>query len=284
MESPQTLEFYVYGDKRIYVRAKVDNNFYGNWHHIAGIYNGSSLQLYIDKKRVAATGFNGNISSTPFPLCIGREAETQDQGEYSGRLSKMIIDEVKVFPKAVNISIIGNEKKDAVLNLNFEKDTVDGSFYAVGLGGRTYGIVWPDRTPQPEINQIKKSGQPVKIDVIDIEKGSFRVINRHQFKKLNELEGQWELRVDGKPSQQGVFECDVAPGDTSEITIDYRRVRIDSREECLMTVSFVLKEDAAWAPKGHEIAWEQFKVPTDLFFVEEKPNDRKVSYKENKGS
>jgi len=284
MEDPQTLEFYIHNGKRISAKAKIGADFYGKWHHIAAICNGNSLQLYLDKKRVASTGFRGNINSTPFPLCIGREAETQDQGEHSGRLSKMIIDEVKVFPKTININAIENERKDAVLNLDFEKDTIDGSFYSVGLGGRTYGIVWPDRTPQPEINQIKKSGQPVKIDVIDVEKGRFRVINRHQFKNLNELEGQWDLRVDGKPSQHGIFECDVPPGDTSEITIDYRKVRIDSREECLMTVSFVLKEDAVWAEKGHEIAWDQFKVPTDLFFVEEKPNDRKVSYSESKST
>lgn len=282
MEDPRTLEFYLQSDKRISAKAKVNSDFYGNWHHIAGIYDGRSLQLYIDKKQVATSSFSGNISSTPFPLCIGREAETQDQGEYSGRLSKMVIDNVKIFPEAVRVGNIEQQTDGAVLHLDFEKDTTAGSFYAVGLGGRTYGIVWPDRTPQPEINQIKKSGQPVKIEVIDMANGRIEVINRHQFKNLKDQEGRWELRVDGKPSQRGIFECQAAPGDTAEVTIDYRRPRIDSREECLMLVSFVLKEDQSWAPKGHEIAWEQFKVPTDLYFVEEKLNDRKVSFSESK--
>ncbi len=281
MSDPQTLEFYIQGDERISARTRVDENFYNNWHHIAGIYDGRRLQLFIDQQRVASTAFNGNIRSTPFPLCIGRNADVHDQGEHSGRLSKMVIDEVKIFPKVVPVNRIDETFEGPVLNLSFEEDSTAGSFYAVGLGGRTYGIVWPDRTPQPELHQVKKSGQPVAIEAIDIINGRFRVINRHQFKNLEELEGQWELQVDGKPGQRGVFDCDLAPGDTTEITIDYRPVRIDSREECLMTISFRLQEETGWAPEGHEIAWEQFAVPTQFFFVEEPKTENKVSYAEN---
>jgi len=278
MADEKTLEFYVFSDKRISAKARVGDDFYDNWHHIAGICDGRSLQLYIDKKRVASTSFSGNIDSTPFPFCIGREAETQDQGEYSGRMSKMIIDDVKVFDKAIPVSEFDNaDAKSAVLNLDFESDVKDGHFYAVGLGGRTYGIVWPDRSPQPEINQIKKSGQPVKIEAIDIEKGLFKITNRHHFKNLSELGGVWQIFADGETSQRGFFDCDIPAGESGEIKIDYRRPRIDSKQECLMEVSFVLKEDLNWADKGHEIAWEQFKVPTDLFFVQEPENDHPVS-------
>ena len=282
MEDPQMLEFYIHSGKRVSAKAKVDDDFYGNWHHIAGIYDGSSLRLYIDQKQVARVPFDGQISSTPFPLCIGREAETQDQGEHSGRLSKMVIDEVKIFRKAIPVNQLNDARDGAVLRLNFEEDKKDGWFYAVGLGGRTYGVVWPDRTPQPEVFQMKKSGQPIKIDVIDIESGRFRVINRYQFRNLNTLQGSWELSIDGVVSQRGFFEADIAAGDTSEIRIEYRKPRIDSREECLLTVSFLTKEDKEWAASGHEIAWEQFKVPTDLFFVEEKTGVESVSYSENK--
>ena len=281
MSDPQTLEFYIQSGERISAKSKVNDDFYENWHHIAGIYDGRNVQLFIDQKRVAAVPFSGNIRSTPFPLCIGRNAEMQDQGEHSGRLSKMVIDEVKIFPKAVPVNRIDEDFDGTVLNLSFEEDRKNGWFYAVGLGGRTYGIVWPDRTPQPEIHQIKKSGQPVKIEVIDIKSGRFRVINRHQFKNLAELEGRWELHVDGKPGQRGVFECDLPAGDTTEIEIGYRPVRIDSREECLMTVSFNLKDETDWAKAGHEIAWEQFKVPTEYFFVDESANENKITYSEN---
>ncbi|MBQ4045055.1 MAG: hypothetical protein II627_01295, partial [Lachnospiraceae bacterium] len=30
-------------------------------------------------------------------------------------------------------------------------------YYSYGIGARTYGTIWPDRTVQPEIYQVKKS-------------------------------------------------------------------------------------------------------------------------------
>ncbi|MEN8115516.1 MAG: glycoside hydrolase family 2 TIM barrel-domain containing protein [Bacteroidota bacterium] len=281
MENPQTLEFYIHGDKRISAKAKVGNDFYGNWHHIAGIYNGKELQLYVDRKKTAGIRHNGNISSTPFPLCIGREAETHDQGEHSGRLSKMVIDEVRIFDRAVSISEFENVNAQAVLELDFESDKKEGDFYAVGLGGRTYGMVWPDREIQPELYQVKKSGQPVKLEVVDIESGLLKVTNWHHLKNLNELTGVWEIQVNGETTQRGFFECDVPPGESAEITIDYRRPRIESKSECLLLVSFQLKEDQPWAEEGHEIAWEQFRVPTDLYFVDEQENNKKGQVTEN---
>lgn len=281
MADAGTLEFYVHGNKRISAKAKVDDDFYGNWHYIAGIYNGRQLQLFVDKERVASTPFSGNISSTPFPLCIGREAESQDQGNYSGRMSRMIIDEVRILDKVVSLAELQGYPDDAVLNLDFESDRKEGDFYAVGLGGRTYGVVWPDRTVQPEIHQIKKTGQPIKIEAIDIEKGLLKVTNRHHFKNLSELGGVWQIFVDGEATQRGFFECDIPAQQTGEISIDYRRPRIESQTECLLLVSFVLKDDLIWAVKGHEVAWEQFKVPTDLYFVNEPENQNKVQFTEN---
>jgi beta-galactosidase len=281
MENPETLEFYVYGDKRISAKAKVGSDFYENWHHIAGIYDGSKLQLYIDEKPVAQTGFNGNISLTPFPLCIGREAETQDQGEYSGRMSKMVIDDVKVFAKAVSINDLKNDTANAVLALNFEKDEKEGDFYAVGLGGRTYGIVWPDREIQPEIYQIKKSGQPVKIEPVDVENGKVKITNRHQFINLNELVGVWQLSVNGDTIQRGFFEVDLPAGQATIDSIPFRMPIIDEGSECMLTVSFLLKEDTNWAKKGHEIAWDEMIVQTPVEPLEKTKLIGKVSVAEN---
>ena len=281
MENPETLEFYVYGDKRISAKAKVDVNFYENWHHVAGIYDGNKLQLFIDEKPVAQTNFNGNISVTPFPLCIGREAETQDQGEYSGRLSKMIIDEVRIFDKAVSIADLKNDTTNAVLALNFENNEKEGNFYAVGLGGRTYGIVWPDRTIQPEIYQIKKSGQPVKIEPIDVERGKVKITNRHQFTNLNELQGVWQISVNGDTIQRGFFEIDLPAGQSTIDSIPFRMPTIESGSECMLTVSFLLKEDRNWAKKGHEIAWDEMLVRTPVKPLEKKELYGKVSFFES---
>ena len=281
MSNPETLEFYIHNEKRISAKAKVDTNFYGNWHHIAGIYNGKKLQLFIDEKLVAETPFNGNISSTPFPLCIGREAESQDQGEYSGRMSKMVIDDVKVFDKAVSVLELKDFTKGAVLTLDFETDKKEGDFYAVGLGGRTYGIIWPDREIQPEIHQIKKSGQPIKIEAVDMENGVVKITNRHHFKNLNELTGIWELSVNGDTIQRGYFDIELPAQQSTIDTIPFRMPKIEVNSECILRVSFELKEETKWAEAGHEIAWEQINVPAFLYFVEKPEIPGKVTTTEN---
>jgi beta-galactosidase len=279
MENPQTMEFYIHSEgKRISAKARVGDNFYGSWHYIAGIYDGNSLQLFVNDERVAQTRYNGEIGSTPFPLCIGREAETQDQGEYSGRMSKMVIDEVKIFNKVVSLELLKNETEGAVLALDFEADTIleNEDFFAVGLGGRTYGIIWPDRKIQPEIFQIKKSGQPVQIGAADIKNGLVEITNRHHFKNLNELEGMWELTVNGDTIQRGFFQVDCAPGERITDTIPFRMPKIEADSECLLTVAFLLKEDKQWANAGHEIAWEQFQVPAEVYVNEQVQENEKV--------
>ena len=282
MENPETLEFYIYNGKRVSAKTRVGGDFYDKWHYIAGIYDGSRLTLYIDEKQVAQTGCSGNISVTPFPLCIGREAETQDQGEYSGRLSKMVIDEVKIFDKAVSLQDLKTKSEGAVLSLDFETDTKGESFYAVGLGGRTYGIVWPDRRIQPEIYQLKKSAQPVKIEPIDPDNGKVRITNRHMFRNLNELTGLWQITVDGDTIQRGFFNPDLAPGKSVIDSIPFRMPKIEAGTECLLTVSFLQKGKTEWADDGYEIAWDQMKINAPVYENQESETNTKISATENK--
>ena len=279
MENPEVLEFYIHSEKRISAKYKVEPGFYENWHHISGIYNGEKLQLFLDEKLVAETEFSGKISSTPFPLCIGREAETHDQGEHSGRLSKMVIDEVKIFDKAVSFDKMNTEIP--VLSLDFENDEKTGEeFFAVGLGGRTYGIIWPDREIQSEIHQIKKAGQPVKIEAVDLNSGRFEITNYHHFKNLGELAGYWELQADGKTIGQGSFTADIPAQKSGEIKIPFE-TDIPDCDECLLTLSFKLKEKYSWAEEGHEIAWEQFEISKKIVVEEFVIQKHQINIDEN---
>jgi beta-galactosidase len=271
MEDPGTLEFYVNGEvrggffgrgdsPRKSVKATVGKDFYGKWHYVAGIYDGSSMKLYIDDELAGEASYSGPITPTPFPLCVGREAENQDQGEWSGRMSSMVIDDVRVFDHAVSLSELKTNSGDAVLALDFETDTKNReSFFAVGLGGRTYGVIWPNREIQPELNQMKKSGQPVGFELIDAEKGIVQIKNHHHFKNLNELAGSWALQVNGKVVQQGNLNVDLPAQQSSQVTIPVQPVEVPG--EAILLVSFKLKVDLEWAGAGQEVAWEQFVLP-----------------------
>lgn len=263
MDSPESLEFYIQSGERISIKTKVNDDWYGNWHYVAGIYDGKNIQLYIDSRLVAGGHFSGNIDHTPFPLCIGRDAETQDQGEYSGRLSKMIIDAVRVFDHTVSLSELKSNTNDAVLALDFENDKKDGEFYSVGLGGRTYGIIWPNREIQPEIHQIKKSAQPVRFEMVDPEKGLVKITNFHHFKNLNDLAGSWELSENGNVVQSGQLNVDLPAQQSKEVVVPFKTGDVTGKERILL-LSFQLKENTNWAKAGHEVAWEQFVLPAKV--------------------
>ncbi len=268
--------YYSNNSRRISAKAKVQPDWYGNWHHVAGIYNGASLQLFVDSKLVAETAFSGNISHSPFPLCIGREAETQDQGEYSGRMSNMILDDVMIFNQAISLKELQSKSAQATaaLALDFEEDTRKGDFFAVGLGGRTYGIIWPDRKIQPEIHQIKKSAQPIQVKAIDLNNGQFLVKNRHHFKNLNEFSTYWELLKDGEMIHNGELQLELAAQTEREISIPLDIPQVENGAELILTISFALKEATAWAEPGYEVAWSQFVFPSEKEFsrAEEEQN------------
>ena len=297
MSSKDSVEFYIntnnldetllspYYDNtavRFSAKAPIDENWYGNWHQLFASYNGSELKLYIDNELRAEKKCNKNISHSPFPLCIGREAESQDQGEHSGRMSSMVIDQLRIFNKAIAPGEIEINTKNLVLSMDFENDQKEGMFYAVGLGGRTYGIIWPDRSIQPEIHQIKKSAQPVKVEEIDLEKGLFKIINRHHFMNLNEYTCSWDIQSEGKMIKKGEMEIDLPALKESELSIPYNYPEYSaSKKEHILTISFHLKKSTEWENAGYEIAWDQFVFPGKSYPVEEKELSSRIEIEED---
>ena len=271
---PDSLSFYIHTENRIRVSAPVPENWYGNWHHVAGIYNGQTVVLYIDYQKAAELPANGRIRHAAYPLCLGRDAELHDQGEFSGRLSCMTLDDVRLYDKALSIKQlkVGDSELTelSVLSLDFESDRKDATFYWTGLGGRTYGIIWPDRTPQPEIMQIKYSAQPVQIEAADLRKGLVRVTNRHHFKNLQQLDCLWQLLKDGRVVQSGQLDLDLAPGTSADVRVPYKPAEKTSAEQ-ILTLSFRLRRETAWASAGHEVAWEQLLISAPKDTVKNNP-------------
>lgn len=261
------LEFYLQTGKRNSLKVNVPQNWYGNWHHIAAIYNGSKMELYINHEKVGEMEAAGKIRNAAYPICIGRNADLHDQGEFRGRLSVCAIDEVRLYDKALSIQQLKNQtieeaSRSAVASLSFEETRNEGTFTGTGLGGRTYGIVWPDRSIQPEIYQIKRSAQLVLIEDVDVKKGIIKITNRHNFTNLNELNLFWNIALNGKEiiQQQSLPGPDCPPGGSVVLQLDYVSGQIQITEDVWLTLSFELREGNNWAGAGHEIAWEQFLI------------------------
>jgi len=124
------------------------------------------------------------------------------------------------------------------------------------------GLVAPDGTPHPALWEWKKIAQPVRVEAGDLRRGRIRIVNEHDFVTLDGLEGRFEVSVDGRAVQRGrIPRLDVAPGASRTVTLPLRRPALAPGESSWLTVRFRTTRATAWAPKGHEVAWEQLELP-----------------------
>lgn len=153
----------------------------------------------------------------------------------------------------------------------FRKKTPDGrEFWAYGgdYGDRPNdgnggdGLVFADRRVQPELDEVKKVYQYIKVEPVDLTAGRIRVHNKYLFSDLSFIDGTWELAENGTVIQHGKLQrMRTAAGQAEEVTLGLRRPALQPGAEYLLKVTFVLARDTSWARKGHVVAWDQFVMP-----------------------
>ena len=261
--SDTIIQFYVHTGEKVFVEADLPDNWVGNWHQVSGIYDGENLILYINGEKVASKSCTGKIINGPYPVNIGKSAEIIDN--HLGYLTHTTIDNIRVFNKVISeVDLKSNNedlKKSASLWLDFESEKDESHYYTIGLPGRTYGLVWPDRSVQPELWQLKKSPQPVEVKLLNIEAGEVEIFNRFQFTNLSDFNANWSLSANGEKLESGSLKIDLAPLKKANFKIPYQTKNLKEATHYVLELSFALSEDTNWAKKGHEIAWEQFEFP-----------------------
>jgi len=259
-----SLEFYVTTRRKQKVAIALPDDWEYNWHHVTATYDGKTISVTIDGKEGEKKPASGNILNTPFPVNIGRNVELHGQ-ETSVYICDAIIDQVGIFSKNIPVNSLSNPsaeiKNQAALWLDFEEITDKGEFYSYGIGARTYGSIWPDRRPQPEMWQIKKSGQPVSVKLVSAEKGEVEITNRYLFTNLDELQTEWMLQADGEIIEKGNLNVDLKPQDKTTLIIPFHKPVTREGTEYRLLISFCLKNNTSWAKKGFEVAWEQMDLP-----------------------
>jgi beta-galactosidase len=259
-----SLEFYLTTNEKHFTRIALPQNWEYNWHKVEAVYTGSEISLFIDGEESKPAPVSGNICNTPFPVNVGRNVENHGQGTYV-YICDAIIDEVGIFPEVVPLNILDSPsaelKKKAALWLDFEDITEEGEFFSYGIGARTYGSIWPDRRPQPEMLQIKKSGQPVNAKWVSPEQGEIEITNHYHFTDLGELNTFWMLQADDKVLQKGVLDVSLEPGKKKTLVVPFKKPELRDGAEYRLLISFRQKEKRAWADAGYEIAWDQLELP-----------------------
>ncbi len=130
------------------------------------------------------------------------------------------------------------------------------------------GVVFPDRTVKPAIWEFKKVMQNIKVKPVDIQGFKFKILNKYSFTNLNEFEIEWQIDENGVAIQKGRMpSVNLLPTDSATISIPAKKISPKLGAEYFITLRFKLKNGKNWAEVGHEVAWEQFKLP--LYKAEE---------------
>lgn len=273
----ESVEFFVYSGGYNIASTEVPTDWYGNWHHVAGIYDGSALKLYVDGTIEATTDYSGGIASNGYPVNIGRNAQ------YEARVSNARIDKVRIYDRALTPQALDDSDRtpddntqlwmdfDAFQREEYDQETFlsyggdwqsnypnDGNFCVNGL-------ISPDRAVQPEIWDVKNVYQNIEIRPLQTKQGRIEVGNRHLFTNLNSYTARWVLKENGEEIQSNTLsDIDLSPGEHREIEIPFEKPELRPGAEYWLDVSFTLPEDTRWASEGHQVATEQFEIPYEV--------------------
>lgn len=125
------------------------------------------------------------------------------------------------------------------------------------------GIVGPDRTPHPAMQEVKYAHQNVAVEPVDLATGSFRVKNRFYFTNLSKYAVTYTVTANEKPVRSGKLPLAVEPQGSEVITIPLSGLQPKAGTEYF--VNFMVHTTVAepLIPTGYEIAREQFRLPID---------------------
>ncbi len=161
-------------------------------------------------------------------------------------------------------------------------DWVDQGFAAKTAGGKFYwafggdygpgdvpsdsnfcmnGLVFPDRSPQPALEEVKKVYQYIGFEPVPFYANRVRIKNKYDFITLAGVDIEWELMTGGKVVESGVIVSPkVLPGKSMDFDMNISRDIVRRNTEYFLTFRAVMKENDGILPKGHILAYEQFQV------------------------
>lgn len=125
------------------------------------------------------------------------------------------------------------------------------------------GLVAADRTPHPHIYEVKKVYQYIHFEPLAFTANKVKVTNWHDFIGLEGYLLRWTVECDGKTVQSGEMDFPViAPRSSANIELPLKALPADGKEYFLTLRAFT-KNEAPLVPKGHEVAIEQWLLPSN---------------------
>ena len=124
------------------------------------------------------------------------------------------------------------------------------------------GLVTADRSLNPHIHEVKKVYQPIKFQANNLKRGRVKVTNKYDFIDLSDLTFTWVIKGDNVNVSSGrMGTLDLNPGEPRTLIFNLSSIRPKPGVEYFLTIQVKTKYKKPLIPKGHLVAWEQFKLP-----------------------
>ncbi len=145
------------------------------------------------------------------------------------------------------------------------------------------GLVSADRVPHPGLYALKYVYRNLHVSAVDLADGRIKVKNWFDFTNPKDLaQGTWEVKADGRTLASGKLpSLDIPPREEKEFALPMPKIDPQPGVEYWLNISFALKHETAWAPLGHEIAWDQFALPGSKPKAEAKPSTASLEVKDD---
>lgn len=122
------------------------------------------------------------------------------------------------------------------------------------------GLIAADRTPH--IYEVKKVLQYIHFEPLAFTPNKIKVTNWHDFIGLEGYTLRWAVECDGKTVQNGEMDFPkITPRNSANIELPLKALPADGKEYFLTLRAFT-KHEAPLVPKGHEVAIEQWELPS----------------------
>ncbi|GGK12110.1 beta-galactosidase [Yeosuana aromativorans] len=122
------------------------------------------------------------------------------------------------------------------------------------------GIVNPDRTAHPALNEVKKVYQYIKFMPTNLKAGDISIKNIYDFTNLNEFEFTWEVLENGHAVVSGSLPTlDIPSYGTKTVKIDLPELK-NKDAEYHLNIYALNKYKTDLMPLNHVVAFEQFQL------------------------
>ncbi|WP_406610986.1 beta-galactosidase [Agarivorans sp. JK6] len=125
------------------------------------------------------------------------------------------------------------------------------------------GLIFPDRSPHPSLYEIKYLQQYWQINAENLAKGEVLISNEHLVNDSSNTAGEWRIERNGELFSQGEFSLSLQAGEQQIMCLPKAAMQdltTQTSGEFWLTINIKLKQATAWAPAGHSLAKQQFKL------------------------